>query len=60
MNSRQKSCLPGFLLSATVTGTPTAMPEGTQISQIGAPEPGYVEIALATPIGGSACAWREG
>ena len=48
MNSRQKSCLPGLLPSATVTGTPTAMPEGTQISQIGAPAPGYVEIALAT------------
>jgi hypothetical protein len=50
MNSRQKSCLPGLLLSATVTGTPTAMPEGTQISQIGPTRAGYVEIALATPI----------
>jgi len=33
-----------------------SMPEGTQISQIGAPAPGYVEIATAAPIGGSASA----
>ncbi len=45
-NSRQKSRLPGLPLSATVTGAPTAMHEGTQTSHIGAPAPGTPESHL--------------
>jgi hypothetical protein len=37
MNSRQDGCPPYLPLNAIVTGTPIAMHEGTQISQIGAP-----------------------
>ena len=36
MNSRQDG-RPPYPLGAIVTGTPITIPEGTQISQIGAP-----------------------
>jgi hypothetical protein len=38
MNSRHDGCPPHLGVSATVMGTPMAMPEATQISQIGAPK----------------------